>query len=81
MFITNFIYYTPWSQSKVFDDDFFSLSAFIHFLNKSTSTIQFYMKSVMNIHWNTLPYEGKNKILYNNDENTILYNEYMMKII
>ena len=35
----------------------------------------------MNIPRNLVSHEEKHKILYNNDKNTILYNEYMMKII
>ena len=38
------------------------------------------MKLVMNVSWNTVSLEEKHKLLYNNDENTILYNEYMMKL-
>ena len=30
------------------------------------------MKLVMNVSWNAMSYEGKYKILYNNDENTII---------
>ena len=30
---------------------------------------------------NALPHEVKHKILYNNDENAILYDEYMVKIV
>ena len=26
--------------------------------------------------WNAVPHEGKHKILYNNDENIVLHNEY-----
>jgi len=80
-FITNFIYYTPQLQSKTFDNSFFPLSSFIYF------QIQFYAKDSMphevsdEVSWNALPHEGKRKILYNNDENTILYNEYMVKIV
>jgi len=39
------------------------------------------MKLMMNVSLNTVSHEGKHKILYNNDENTILYNEYMVKIV
>jgi len=35
----------------------------------------------MNIPWNVVSHEGKQKILYNNDENIILCNEYMVKIV
>ena len=39
------------------------------------------MKLIINIPWNIVSYEGKHKISYVIDENTILYNEYMMKIV
>ena len=39
------------------------------------------MKLAMNKPRNALPHEGKHKILYINDENIVLYNEYMMKIV
>jgi len=39
------------------------------------------MKLTINIPWNTMSHEEKQKILYNNYENIILYNEYMVKII
>jgi len=39
------------------------------------------MKLVINVSWNVVSHEGKHKILYNDDENTVLYNEYMVKIV
>jgi len=35
------------------------------------------MKLMMKVPWNTMSHEK----LYNNDDNTVLYNEYMMKIV
>jgi len=35
----------------------------------------------MNIPWNIISHEEKHKILYNNDENIVLYNEYMVIIV
>ena len=45
------------------------------------STIQCHMKLVMNVALNALPHEEKHKILYNNNENAVLYNEYIVKIV
>jgi len=39
------------------------------------------MNLVIKISWNVVSYEGKYKILYNDDENTVLYNEYMTNIV
>lgn len=38
------------------------------------------MKLVKKVHWNVVSHEGKHKLLYNKDENIILYNEYMVKL-
>ena len=39
------------------------------------------MKLVINVPWNIVSHERKQKILYDNDENIVLYNEYMVKIV
>ena len=38
------------------------------------------MKLMMNVPWNIPSNEGKHKILYNNNENALLYDKYMVKI-
>jgi len=38
------------------------------------------MKLVMNVFWNPKSRERKFKVLYNNDENVVLYNKYMIKM-
>jgi len=39
------------------------------------------MNLVKKVPWNAVSHEGKHKILYNNDENTILYDEYIVTIV
>ena len=39
------------------------------------------MKLVIKVCWNSVSHEGKHKILWSNDKNAILYNEYTVAIV